>query len=299
MAQELDTHKASLYGQLIEAAYAMYKKPGADPLKPEPINIPAQYELGAWIQMSDFLFGDELPKFYGIVVHRKENPDSRIIAIRGTDSAIEWIDDGFAIPVPFKQVPSAGRVACGFDRIYSTMKVIKRLLPAASAAGQQQTSALAPGTFAGSFAEQLDQEVRSREAERGLAIEPRPERPTAVTGHSLGAALATLFVMENSAKRKFDVSTVCTFASPRVGNLEFVHLFNQLKLNSWRIVNSKDIVPRLPLKIPVLADYEHVDTEYRFDSSRFAKNGLICWHTMETYLHWVDPSTPLSPTCTP
>jgi hypothetical protein len=29
--------------------------------------------------------------------------------------------------------------------------------------------------------------------------------------------------MENKEKNKFDLSTVCTFASPRVGNAEFVN----------------------------------------------------------------------------
>ena len=56
----------------------------------------------------------------------------------------------------------------------------------------------------------------------------RPKRLTTVAGLSLGAALATLFVMENDSKRKFDITTLCTFASPRVGKMEFVHLFNQL-----------------------------------------------------------------------
>lgn len=36
--------------------------------------------------------------------------------------------------------------------------------------------------------------------------------------------------MENREKNKFDISTVCTFASPRVGNAEFVNQFNQLPL---------------------------------------------------------------------
>ena len=116
-----------------------------------------------------------------------------------------------------------------------------------------------------------------------------------MTGHSLGGALATLFVMENDSKKKFDISTLCTFASPRVGTMEFVHSFNQRPVSSWRIVNPKDVVPEIPPHIPVLADYGHVDTEYSFDSSDFAKDNLT--HAMETYLHWLDPNAKLLPEC--
>ena len=246
--------------------------------------------------MSDFLFDTKEPKFYGIVVREIKNPDSRIIAIRGTEGAIEWIDDAAALPVPFRQVPSAGRVAYGFDKIYDSLKVVPSLLPEDRAMGPETAAPLA-----GSFGEQLHQLALRREAaRRGRAMradEARPSRPTVVTGHSLGSALATLFVLENDARRRFEVATLCTFASPRVGNLEFARRFDQLPITSWRIVNSLDVVPRLPPHIPMVLEYDHVDTEYSFRSSDFAKNSLLCWHTMETYLHWLDPTFALLPEC--
>ena len=137
----------------------------------------------------------------------------------------------------------------------------------------------------------------SRERDRGLEAAVRTKRPTIVTGHSLGAALATLFVMENDDKRKFDVSALCTFASPRVGNTEFVHTFNKLPVDCWRIVNKRDVVPKIPFHIPILADYAHVDTAYSFNSSEFARNSLVCWHSMETYLHWLDSKVALLREC--
>src|SRR3984957_14775666 len=130
MAQPLDKQKAYLYGQFVQAAHAMLENPqSADPLRPEPSGIPPTYELGAWIHMSDFLLDAEVTNFYGIVVHGVNDSNSRIIAIRGTEGAVEWLDDAAAIPVPFRQVPSAGRVAQGFDKIYDTLKVVKRRLP--------------------------------------------------------------------------------------------------------------------------------------------------------------------------
>jgi hypothetical protein len=301
MGQPMDPAKAFFYGQFVQAAYTMFRDPqGPDKLRPEPVGIPDSYELGAWIHMSDFILNFKEPEFYGIVAHGVDDPQSRIIAIRGTEGPIEWIDDAAAIPVPFRQVPAAGHVASGFDRIYSSLKVVKRALPSEPAMASES----APETFSGSFAEQLEQLALSREAARGLAssskdAHARPPRPTVVAGHSLGAALATLFVMENDTRHRFDIATLCTFASPRVGTLDFVRLFNQLPINSWRIVNVHDVVPKLPPHVPFLLDYGHVDTTYQFSSSSIAKNNLLCWHVLETYLHWLNSNFSLLPECDP
>jgi hypothetical protein len=62
--------------------------------------------------------------------------------------------------------------------------------------------------------------------------------PLFITGHSLGAALATLA----AAGRK--VQGVYTFGSPRVGNQAFV---DSLKgTNIFRVVDDQDVVPTLP-----------------------------------------------------
>lgn len=298
MATPLDPKLAAFYGRFVAAAYDMFKV-NEDDLRPAPLNIPAGWELSAWINMSDFLFDIEDPKFYGIVVHETANPDNRIIAIRGTEGIVEWLDDAASIlMVPFRQVPSAGRVAFGFDNIYSTMKVI----PVPHAAPGLEAAAVPEPELSGSFADQLEQLALHREAQRGVVHEfaadrTRRDRPTVVTGHSLGSALATLFALENSVKHKFDILLISTLASPKVGNLEFKHVFGALPLTSWRIVNVRDIVPKLPPTIPFVLDYEHVDVAYSFDSSAFAKSNLACYHSVDTYLHWLDNSLPLAPEC--
>ena len=296
MSTSLDPGKAAFYGQFVAAAYNMYAV-NNDDLHPAPKDIPPGWELSAWINMSDFLIQITEPKFYGIVVHELASPDNRIIAIRGTEGIVEWLDDAASIVmVPFRQVPSAGRVAFGFDNIYSTMKVVP--VPAAA----PTLASAAEPELTGSFGDQLEQLALRREAERGVAHEfaegrTRRERPTVVTGHSLGSALATLFVLENSAKGKFDISLSSTLASPRVGNLEFKHFFDALPLTSWRIVNTRDVVPKLPPTIPFILDYEHVAVACPFDSSLFAKKNLGCYHSIDTYLHWLNGSLPLAPEC--
>ena len=297
MGQPLDAGKAFFYGQFVLAAYNMFLKPQGDPLRPDPQGIPDGWELGAWIHMSDFVLTLEKPEFYGVVCRKIDDPDWRVVAIRGTEGAMEWFDDAAAIPTPFRQVPQAGRVASGFDRIYSSLKVVKRRLAEDRAAAQPEVQA---ETYAGSFAEQLDQLATSREIARktrASAAEPRPKRPMVVSGHSLGAALATLFVMENDSKHKFDITTACTFASPRVGNLEFARAFDQLPIDSWRIVNKRDVVPKLPPHIPLVLEYDHVDIACEFDSLAFAGKSLVCRHAMETYLHWLDATFNVRPEC--
>lgn len=67
------------------------------------------------------------------------------------------------------------------------------------------------------------------------------------TGHSLGAALATL----SAARRKPD--GLVTFASPRVGDEAFTDLLQDIAVH--RFVNCTDIVTRLPTRV---FGYQHV-----------------------------------------
>ncbi|HKH97477.1 MAG TPA: lipase family protein [Candidatus Sulfotelmatobacter sp.] len=303
MRQPLDKGEAVVYGRCVDAAYALFKR-APQQLQPEPgpKDIPDRYELVAWVNMSDFILGDEIPKFYGFVARNTTDRHDYILAIRGTEGLVEWLDDAAIHLVPFTQVPHAGRVSNGFDKIYSTLKVVRCH---GAAVGELKAKAAAlPESLSGTFAEQLEKLADSLEApeiqERMRATPAaRPRRTFVVTGHSLGAALATLFVLENKDKNKFDVTTICTFASPRVGNMQFARMFNQFPINSWRIVNTQDIVPRVPPHIPTIADYEHVETPYEFSSSGKVKWNPVCWHSMSTYLNWLDPSIQVDDQCKP
>src|SRR5207249_7110883 len=151
--------------------------------------------------------------------------------------------------VRFRQVPNAGRVENGFEEIYSTLKVVNRY----GAAGREAVAKAAPAPTPApkqiekTFGEQLEDLADSLEEpavqEQIRTAKGRaPRRSFVVTGHSLGSALATLFVMKNKGKNKFDITTACTFVSPRVGETEFAEQFNQLALTSWRIVKDRKSV---------------------------------------------------------
>ncbi|MEH6452790.1 MAG: lipase family protein [Psychromonas sp.] len=64
--------------------------------------------------------------------------------------------------------------------------------------------------------------------------------PCYITGHSLGGALAVITTNELFK----DINGACyTFGAPRLGNYEY---FKSLKTPVFRVVNSADIVPRVP-----------------------------------------------------
>ncbi|HKQ08270.1 MAG TPA: lipase family protein [Blastocatellia bacterium] len=86
-----------------------------------------------------------------------------------------------------------------------------------------------------------------------------------ITGHSLGAALATL-----AADRYGNVQGVYTFGSPRVGDGAFKDDYH---INTYRFVNNNDIVTNVPLigsyeplRLPPLGIYRHVDGLKYIDS---------------------------------
>ncbi|MDF1656852.1 MAG: lipase family protein [Verrucomicrobiales bacterium] len=87
-------------------------------------------------------------------------------------------------------------------------------------------------------------------------------KPWVFTGHSLGGALATIA----GVVEKPDL--VCTFGAPKVGTEGF-HELKQADF-TWRVVNDKDLVPRLPLIDPNFADKPFVHGK---ESIRLTEDG--------------------------
>ncbi len=86
-----------------------------------------------------------------------------------------------------------------------------------------------------------------------------------LTGHSLGAALATL-----AADRYSNVQGLYTYGSPRVGDRNFKKNFN---VNTYRFVNNADIIT----KVPPAGMYCHVGEVKYIDGAGIIHDGINHW----------------------
>ena len=105
--------------------------------------------------------------------------------------------------------------------------------------------------------------------------ERRNGRAIWVTGHSLGAALATLAVAKLRLERDEAVNGLYTFGAPRAGDLEFARVFDlDFGQQTFRYVNDQDIVSRVPLR---LMQYSHVGTFHWFDEDGVQVQDASWW----------------------
>ena len=272
----MDPTIAVTYGPFIQAAEAQYSSHPSQVSPATITNMPAGYTLVRTIQMTDFLGPEHSRVFYGYVAVGGD-PTTAVVALRGTESTMEWWDDFHWDLVPFTQIPNGGKVAQGFYDIYNSIGTMPP--------GQEGTSA--PSALAAEVA---------RAATSGLADALDPASlPLVVTGHSLGGALATLLVTQLSVTTTLKPQA-WTFASPRVGDAAFAARYGGLSTVSWRIYNQVDVVPHFP--IDVSDTYQPVTTGYAINSLGKAKWSLSCAHSLNTYMHVLSPGTvPLDPAC--
>jgi triacylglycerol lipase len=107
-------------------------------------------------------------------------------------------------------------------------------------------------------------------------------QPVWLTGHSLGAALATLatarLVFHPDRRR---VQGLYTYGSPRVGDEVFAKEFNQacLKL-TFRFRNHNDIVTRVPLPGVFRLRYRHVGKLCYFDADGNLHFKMTSWEQL-------------------
>ncbi len=102
------------------------------------------------------------------------------------------------------------------------------------------------------------------------------QRSVWFTGHSLGAALATL-----AAHRYGSAAGLYTFGSPRVGDRAFAKSF---RVNSYRFVNNDDVVTKVPLP----GSYRHVgNTKYIDSEGNILDNPSLWMRLKDNFLRVV------------
>ena len=268
----MDPMTAVKYGLFVQAAYEMFDlNPGNLNPPPGP-SFPKGYGLVSTIQMTDFFRQTKDPEFYGFIACSTQSPVELVIAIRGTRTYKEWWDDAHDALVPCDLCGPAGRVAQGFLSIFNTM---------------QTTPASGSG---------------SPRALRGILSSIAADYPldrVVVTGHSLGSSLATLFALDATCNSQFSPA-LYTFASPRVGDGDFVRVFDARLASSYRVWNYWDEVPAWPKSLPWQDQYKHVKGGYEIDSWSQAHFSLGCNHALNTYLHVLsNGQIPLNADCQP
>lgn len=107
-----------------------------------------------------------------------------------------------------------------------------------------------------------------------------------VCGHSLGGALATITAFDLT-KLGYTNTILYSYASPRVGNDEFKKQIES-SLKHFRIFNTVDIIPQMPLPISPNTSqyddpyfYEHNGMEYSFE--KYMKS-ILNNHSIITYI---------------
>lgn len=221
-----------------------------------------------------------------------------VIAYRGTATSCEWLENLRATLtfLPDDMAPEnydQPMVQSGFLSLYTTKN-------------------------------QCDQSLQDTiREETGNILEKYSNEPLSitVTGHSLGAALATLTAYDITTKfGHAPIVTVVSFGGPRVGNKSFRCQLEKSGTNVLRIVNSDDPITKVPGFVLDKDDdvaekgrahmattglpswlqkcmedtqwvYAEVGKELRLSStdSKFSKAGdVTTCHDLKTYLHLVN-----------
>lgn len=158
--------------------------------------------------------------------------DAIYVVFRGTKTISEWISDAEFAQVPYAPVSGGGMTEQGFSAVYATI---------GSAIVDEVNALAGSGSYTALY----------------------------VTGHSLGASLATLAAPDLARATRFSAPVLYNFASPRTGDPTFAALVDALP-TSWRVVNTNDEVPKLPPAVTFVIEngrqklffYEHIDSEY-------------------------------------
>lgn len=171
-----------------------------------------------------------------------ESPHEIIIAFRGTSTATNWISNLNASQKKFQFIKEYCLTHRGFTDIYSSM----------------------------------------REKIISTLTRLSPDKTLYITGHSLGAALATLCAVDIAANTAYISPNLFTYGSPRVGDPAFTRVFSNYVQKSYRYANIFDIVTYAPpavYKLPKREKkyyYRHVPTH----SSLSFQNGSVSTNHM-------------------
>ena len=155
-----------------------------------------------------------------------------VIAYRGTTTCLEWLENLHA---------NLTHIPCNMRGHDESMDEIGPMVESGFLSLYTSSAASVKSSFL-SLQEMVRQEI-----ERILQIYDGEPLSLTVTGHSLGAALATLTAYDVRATfPRLPLVTVISFGGPRVGNRSFRGSLDRQETKVLRIVNSDDVITKLP-----------------------------------------------------
>ncbi|TKY65252.1 Phospholipase A(1) DAD1 [Spatholobus suberectus] len=226
-----------------------------------------------------------------------------VVAYRGTTTCLEWLEN-------FRATLTNLPMPCSTKRAFEKNGV------------KDESGAMAESGFLSLYTSSLPanlslQEMIRQEVSRILRTYKGEPLSLTVTGHSLGAALATLTAYD--AKTAFPrlPVTVISFGGPRVGDPRFRLQLERQGTKVLRIVNSDDVITKVPGFVFDDDDvvdgrgvhvagfpswiqkrveeaqwvYAEVGRELRLcsrDSPYLGNRNVATCHELNTYLHLVD-----------
>lgn len=209
-------------------------------------------QVRGWIIGQDSVFGAESKNVcYGLLT--EEAPGEFTAVIRGTGDGVEWFIDAEWLPMRAHSV--AGKVETGFDDLYRTMQFV----------GLNNVT---------------------QDLVAGIAAVVGAGRLT-VTGHSLGAALASLLAFDLGSSLKERLEAVL-FASPRVGDMTFGTAFSTEVPAHRSYWWAADMVPKMPFGFSYAMLPGNI--ELTPTSGLTVCHSITCAHHALTYAAMLDQS---------
>lgn len=238
-------------GVLCRCAEAMFTDPAVIRPDPDPRLETFGWQIVDWITGVDSVFrflGRGQRVFYGFLADNDRGGYAAVI--RGTAGAVEWIEDVEGLLEPYPGI--AAKAEAGFMGI-------RRTLELASHPGQPLGQAILGGIG---------------------------DTPLVVTGHSLGAALATSVSLD-CARPGGVLTRGRYFASPMLGDRALADVVGSAVPDHLVVIYQDDLVPNTP---PRELGYDHVPRQLLLEThAGLIAPGPTCAHHVLTYVRLMDP----------
>lgn len=298
------------YGEHVHAAYHAFLHTDQNRLSPAPgddaYRVTSNLYATSSIHLPTFFPPQQQSSWIGYVAIcdcpneiRRIGRRDIVIALRGTTTCLEWIENFRNRLVPVDSEDKLHRkVENGFLSLFQTTPT-------------EEENPTCQKSLSDSATEEVIRLIKAY---------PNEKLSITITGHSLGAALALLVAdklttaIDNCNPLPI---TVFSFGGPRVGNGGFADTMYRRGVKVLRVVNEHDLVTRVPgvfanevldhrahhdgTVVKRLLEtfvgkvnwtYTHVGSELRVDSrqSPYLRDDadMACCHDLEAYLHLVD-----------